>query len=393
MPSPRIACCSSVAAAADFFAPLGPTRILPSTAINRGSLSETDILVVRSTTRITRELLDGTPVRFVGTATAGTDHMDTAWLDRAGIRWCSAPGCNARSVAEYVMAALLVLQRRHGLPLEGRTLGIIGAGHVGNQVAQLAPALGLSLLLCDPPLAEAAATRGEPHPYVPLSFLLHEANIITLHVPLIDDGCFRTRRMVDDAFLKAMKPGAVLLNAARGPVVDPDALRRAYEAHTAPAHLVLDTWDPEPAFPLDILNMTDLATPHIAGYSLDGRMAGTRRVFTELLHFLGLADPIPLIQLAEGCTTVTPTCDEMDDLAALADIVPRLHGIEETDRLMRNMSAQHSPDEKVQAAHFRELRRCYPERREFHTTTLIPPPNRVGLSHRLERLGFRIIVG
>lgn len=390
--SPRILCCSSVSFGKEAFSSLGETRVLDATAITRDELTETDILIVRSTTRVNRSLLEGTPVRFVGTATAGVDHLDIPYLESNHIQWTSAPGSNANSVAEYIMAVLLFLHRRNGLSLEKRTIGIIGVGNVGRRVSSLAPALGLKVLLCDPPLAEQLGRNQKTHSFVEQSALVAASDIISLHVPLFADGPYPTHHMVNEPFLRSMKRGATLINAARGPVVDAEALRNAYRDGYAPAHLVLDTWEPEPAFPWDILERADLATPHIAGYSIDGKVAGTFQVLKQLCRFLEKPVPdITHVQLpAPSVPEMVVTRNYHNELDAMSRVVPLIHGIQETDRRLRGLPGPQREDSQARATHFREQRKTYPKRREFAGTTLRVPASSAHLISRLRTLGFSV---
>src|SRR5690606_16265400 len=227
----RVLADANVPFADEAFGRYGPVRRLPGRAITRTDAAEADVLVVRSVTPVGAALLAGTPVRFVGTATAGTDHVDEGWRREAGVAFASAPGSNAESVVEYVLAALLALAAERGEGLRGRTLGVVGAGQVGGRLIPRAEALGLRVLASDPPLAEAAGARGAAAAFVPLSQILAEADVVTLHTPLTRPlAPHPTFHLVGAAELAAMRPGAWLVNAARGAVVDGAALRGALEA-------------------------------------------------------------------------------------------------------------------------------------------------------------------
>jgi erythronate-4-phosphate dehydrogenase len=282
----KTVCCANMPFAEDAFSTLGEVVLLDGRAIAAADVRDADLLAIRSTTKVNASLLEGSPVRFVGTATIGIDHLDTAYLDSHGIRWCYSPGCNANSVAEYLVSALLCLARRHGFALEGRTLGVIGVGNVGRRVVEKAHALGLRVLQNDPP-----RQRNEPDQaasFVDLATLLAESDIVTVHVPLTREGRDATWHMVDTAFLGRMRDGAIFVNAARGPVMDTAALLAAMESGRV-GHAVIDTWEGEPGFHPALLARADIGTPHIAGYSFEGKVGGTVMVYEEACRFLDVA--------------------------------------------------------------------------------------------------------
>lgn len=362
----KIICATNMPFAEAAFGTLGETRVLEGRSIRPADVREAGLLALRSTTKVDGKLLAGSQVRFVGTATIGTDHLDIPYLEQNGIQWCFAPGCNANSVGEYIVAALLTLGRRHGLRLEGRTLGVIGVGNVGRRVAAKAAALGLRVLLNDPPRARAEAGQPGAPDFVPLDRLLAESDIVTMHVPLTRTGPDATMHLADARFFASLKPGALLLNAARGPCVDSEALLRALDAGTL-AHVVLDTWEGEPVYRTDVMARAELATPHIAGHSFEGKAMGTVMVYQQACRFLGVSErwqldgrwPAPLVP------EIAVDAAGRDDEAVLHDVVCRVYAIEEDDRRFR-ATAGGSPDERRVA--FDRLRRDYPERREFRFT-------------------------
>jgi erythronate-4-phosphate dehydrogenase len=382
----KIICSTNMPFALEAFQTLGETRICEGRHLTVDAVRETDLLAIRSTTRVTRELLEGSRVRFVGTATIGIDHMDIPWLEQAGIRWCSAAGCNANSVSEYVTAALLTLAVRKGLTLKGRTIGVVGVGNVGRRVVEKARALGLRVLQNDPPRArrEGAAE------FVELDRLLAESDIVTLHVPLEKGGSDPTWQMANRAFFDRMKKGAIFINAARGGLVNSGELMAAQDRGII-SSLVLDTWEGEPAYRLDVLARADLATPHIAGHSFEGKVMGTVMVYREACRFLGVkADwsheplmppaPVPQVELAAAGRT---------EEAILHELVRQVYDIEADDRRLR---AGAMADDRQRAAHFDELRKNYPERREFPCTRvrLIDAPE--GLERIIQGLGFACLI-
>ena len=317
--------------------------------------------------------------------------MDIPWLERRGIRWCYAPGCNANSVSEYLVAALLCLAHRHGFRLEGKTLGVVGVGNVGTRVVEKALALGLRVLPNDPPRGRAQGrpqtADGRPQTsFVSLERVCEEADIITFHVPLTAEGPDRTVHMADAEFFRGVKPGVVLVNAARGKVVDTDALLAAMDAGRV-AHAVIDTWEGEPAYRADLLDRVALGTPHIAGHSFEGKVAGTLMVYREACRFLGVEPtwtpdallPPPLVP------ELTVDAAGRSDESVLRELVRPVYDIEADDRRLRESCV---PDAPARAAVFDRLRKTYPMRREFRFTRVTVRNGTPGLERKVRGLGF-----
>lgn len=245
--------------------------------ICRNALRDADAMIIRTRTRCDASLLEGTGVKFVASATIGMDHIDIPWCNANGITVCNAQGCNAAAVMQYVFTSLYAVCAAKSISLAGKTLGIIGVGHVGSRVEQAARRLGFKVLLCDPP---RAAWEGNGL-FVSLEKLLGRSDIVTLHTPL--DGT--TRAMADKSFFNAMRPGAVFINSSRGETVDEDALAGARDTLGA---LVIDTWCGEPLINSTLMDMADIATPHIAGYSLSGKINGTVMSVRALGRYFGI---------------------------------------------------------------------------------------------------------
>jgi erythronate-4-phosphate dehydrogenase len=376
--SRNIVCSSNMPFAREAFGMLGSVSVIEGRPVTRADLANAEILAIRSATKVDRTLLDGTPVRFVGTATIGTDHMDTDYLDAAGIRWCYSPGCNANSVAEYVTAALLCLATRHGFSLEQKTIGVVGVGNVGRLVVEKAEALGMTVLKNDPPRARAQGETGKEE-FLPLDELVSRSNIVTLHVPLTKDGEDATLHMAEKKFFATMKPGSVFLNTARGVVVETGALLAAVHDGTV-RHAVIDTWENEPEIRRDLLDAVDLGTPHIAGHSFEGKVMGTAMVYREACRFLG-QDPewdsdraMPAPEVRELTVKGKVGTDE----EVLWQAVRRVYAINDDDRRLRNAS----PTE------FERLREDYPVRREFRFTRLRFEDTAEPLKKKFIGLGF-----
>jgi erythronate-4-phosphate dehydrogenase len=382
----RILCDIDVPCAAESLARYGDVRLLPGRAIDRDACREADVLIVRSVTRVDAALLDATPVRFVGTATAGTDHIDRAYLDARAIVFASAPGSNAESVVEWVLAALLVLATECGDALSGKTLGVVGCGHVGGRLLPRAEALGLRVLACDPPLADAAAARGESTAFMPYAQVLALADIVTFHVPLAIDGAHPTVHLLDRTALQTLRPGAWVLNASRGAVVDEPALLDALETgHIAAA--ALDVWNDEPTPDPALAQRARIATPHIAGYGHDAKLEGARRMEAALRDWLaesGHALPPPFdwgATASAPCvldTPLPPTNDTPTTRAAWLDqLVRGAYDLRADDArfrvaLLDDSTASHA----ARADAFVALRRTYPRRRgwpHFIVPGTLPP--------------------
>ncbi len=366
-----ILCSSSVTYGKDAFSSLGQVRVKEGRAITSEDLADVDLVAIRSTTPVRAEAIAGSPVRFVGTATIGIDHMDTDYFDANDIRWCHAPGCNAVSVAEYMTSVWLCLAAEHGVALEGQTLGVVGVGQVGSRVARKGQALGMRVLLNDPPKEadgiSAAAASGLPGAeYSTLDAMLAEADIVTIHVPLTDEGPYATRQMVDDDFCDTLKTGAVFINAARGSVTSSDALIRAVDSGRI-AHAVIDTWEGEPCCRLDLMQRVRLASPHIAGYGFDGKVRGTEMVYAEACACLGVTPswtPEALLPAPVVPEIVVSSPAATRD-AFLWQVVRQTYDVREDDARMRELSV---PDETERAQGFDTQRKTYPVRREFRFT-------------------------
>ncbi|MCX5634878.1 MAG: 4-phosphoerythronate dehydrogenase, partial [Planctomycetota bacterium] len=277
------------------FSSLGEVKVVGGREITPTLIADTDILLVRSITPTGQDLLAGSRVRFVGTATIGFDHIDVDYLRKRNIGFASAPGSNANSVAEYVVAALLQVGQKYGITLEGKSIGILGVGNVGSRVAQKAAALGMKVYLNDPPLARKKFNRRERgdrreeninKEYLPIEKLF-DCDFITLHTPLTFDGGDKTFHLADEKFFKSLKNGFVFLNTSRGGVADTSALKKVIREGKLQA-AVLDVWENEPDIDPELLQMVDIATPHIAGYSFDGKVGGMFMIYKAACKHFGL---------------------------------------------------------------------------------------------------------
>ncbi len=362
------------------FSPLGEVRTIPGRLIAPEHIREVDVLLVRTVTRVDDALLDGSPVRFVGTATSGFDHIDAECLKRRGVGFAGAAGANARSVAEYVIAAIAELGQRFGLQASRLSLGIVGHGHVGKRVHAMASALGMRCVVNDPPLAR---TTGESL-YRPLNEVL-DCDIVTLHVPLEHGGADPTHHLANEAFLAQMKKGAILINTSRGGVIDEAALKPKLRDGSLKA-CVLDVWENEPLPDPELIELAAIATPHIAGYSLDSRAQGTRVVLERACAHLGLEanwDPGPLLPAPSTPRIQVDPSNE----GALLRAIREIYDIMPEDRKMRALTHL---DETARGTAFDHLRRDYPPRREFSSTAAQVLGANEAAEGALRALGFQV---
>lgn len=254
---------------------------LPGHAFTKEEVKDADALIVRTRTLCNAELLEGSSVKFIATATIGFDHIDVDYCREAGIVWTNCPGCNAGSVEQYVHASLLLLKHHKGLDLKKAVLGIVGVGHVGKRVQRMAEALGMRVLLNDPPREDS----GEPG-FVSLQTIAEESDVITFHTPLNREGKYKTFHLADAGFFSGLKRTPSIINSSRGEVVDASALLDALEEGKV-KDAVIDTWEGEPDISLELLRKVFIGTPHIAGYSADGKANATRMSLEALCRYFG----------------------------------------------------------------------------------------------------------
>lgn len=344
------------------FGQLGHVVKMPGRELSALDVREADALVVRSITRVNRELLSGSRVKFVGTATIGTDHVDTEYLLEQGICFASAPGCNARSVVEYVMAALLELEVTRDFKLPGKSIGIIGVGNVGRRLQAVCESFGLKVLPCDPP----RQARGDTG--LVSAELAWQADIVSLHTPYIRQGAESTHHLANETRMRNLKPGAVIINTSRGGVLDNMALSRVLE-HRFDLGAVLDVWESEPFVNIELANQVDIATPHIAGYSYDGKVRGTWMIYQAMCEFLQVTPTVREENLIdpELAIVLDLLSEQSDQPVSVRDVITRIYDIREDDVGLR--SILRLPREQ-RASGFDALRKQYRVRREFSSVLL-----------------------
>ncbi len=370
------------------FSSFGEVEVVPGREIRPGVVADADILLVRSITRVDSDLLAASKVRFVGTATIGVEHIDVEYLSRRNIGFASAPGSNANSVAEYVIAGLLNVGQKYNLDLQDKSIGVIGVGNIGSRVAKKCAAVGMKVYLNDPPLQRQSGDVK----YLPIEELF-DCDFITLHTPLTFEGIDKTFHLAGERFFKSVKNGCIFLNTARGGVVDTGALKSAIKSGKLKA-VVLDVWEGEPEIDTELLGMVDIGTPHIAGYSLDGKVAGMIMIYNAACEHFGLEvkygveDFLPEPEVAE----IKIDC-EGDEQEIIHQMVQKVYAINRDDFNTREILMV--PAEE-RGRFFDDLRKNYPVRREFGNTRIIiadsgqRTADSKRISEKLAGIGFKI---
>lgn len=369
--------------AVELFSTIGDVTALDTPDITPEAVRNADLLIVRSESKVTKQLLDGSRVRFVGTVTIGTDHIDTEYLRQQNIVCKSAAGSNANSVAEYVLAALLVCAEKKKFALKEKVLGVVGVGNIGSKVVQIAEALGMTVLQYDPPLARA--THGKH--FVLFDELL-TADIVTLHVPLTKAGMDPTYHMVNEETIRKMKQGSVLINTSRGGVVDSMSLKKALDdGHLSCA--ILDVWENEPEIDTGLLSRVLLGTQHIAGHSVDGKLNAVQMMYEEACKFLSVTPSVTVKDFLpkSEVQTIHVTEETKTNDTLLRDVIRQAYDIEYDDTVLRKIV-----DYPVhgRSKYFSTLRAAYRERKEFHHFRVILPEGNADVKNFLRQLNFQV---
>ncbi|MBN2271088.1 MAG: 4-phosphoerythronate dehydrogenase, partial [Sedimentisphaerales bacterium] len=346
-------------------------------------VADADVLLVRSITPVNAGLLAGSRVKFVGTATIGFDHVDIDYLRRDNIGFASAPGSNANSAAEYVMAALLEIAQKYSIDLEGKSIGVVGVGNVGSRVAMKCRAFGMEVLLNDPPLQRQSGDDK----YLPLEEL-YDCDFLTLHTPLTFEGQDKTYHLADEEFFKSLGKRCVFINASRGAVVDSAALIAAMNMGRLQG-VVLDVWENEPNIDTELLKLVDIGTPHIAGYSLDGKIAGMIMIYIAVCEHYGIEprhsinDFLPEPEVRQVSLDPNPS-NHVETLVAAVEAV---YDIRIDDVRLRGIQGTRSGHA---GEFFDNLRKEYPVRREFHNTRVVLERPCEAVARKLAGIGFTV---
>ena len=348
----------------------GEVSYLPGNLFTKEAIKENDVLIVRTVTRFDENNLSGSNVKLICSATIGYDHIDTQYCKANNIAWRTAPGCNASSVEQYITASLVTMAVKHNFELKNKTIGIVGVGNVGNKVAQACQILGMNVLLNDPPRQEAEKSNA----FVDLTTIKKEADIITFHPPLTTEGKHATFHLANDQFFNSLTKAPIIMNSSRGAVVNNQALKTALKRGKVTG-AVIDTWENEPNIDLELLHMVDIGTPHIAGYSADGKWNATKMSLENINIFFDLKkDPLKLHPLPniEDSTIKLSANDKQVTEAILYSYDP----------LIDSNSLKENPEK------FYYFRSHYPLRREYNAYTI---DNANKTTYALtKKLGFNI---
>jgi erythronate-4-phosphate dehydrogenase len=350
---------------------------IPGDQITPERVRDADALLIRTRTKCDARLLEGSSVKFIGTATIGFDHIDTGYCKQRGIAWSSAPGCNAGSVNQYIASALISLSRQKGFRLKDRVLGIVGVGNVGSKILKTAEMFNMRIYLCDPPRVRKEGICG----FLSLDSIIRECDIITFHVPLNLGGQDKTFHMAGDDFFSGLNPGTILINSSRGEIMDTGSLIKSISSGRL-GGLVLDVWENEPDINRDLLAMTTIATPHIAGYSADGKAKGTAMVIQALSKFFGLGidDWQPeYIPMPEN-KVITLDCQDMDVETAMGEAILTTYNVLRDDQRL-----------KQSADTFEKQRGAYPLRREFQSFSVKVLNDHSDIRYKIMKMGFKVI--
>ena len=374
----KIVCDNKIPFLRGAFEPFAEVVYLPGAQTTPEVVKDADALVTRTRTICNEALLRGSSVKAIATATIGYDHIDTAWCEANGIAWSNAPGCNSWSVKQYISSVLAVLAQRHGLRLDALTLGVVGVGNVGSKVADVGRAFGMRVLLNDPPRERVEG----PGAFTDLDTIIAESDIVTVHVPLTRSGADATWHLFDAGRLARMRPSQILINSSRGPVVDNAALGDVLRRGALKA-AVLDVWEGEPDLDPELVGLLDIATPHIAGYSADGKANGTTMSVRYLAGRLGL----PLVDWAASGIPAPEQPLEFTVDASGKSVQEVL-----TEAVLYTYDVRRDSDAlRAELGAFERLRGDYMIRREPSAFTLTLLNGDAGLAGRLEKLGFKVI--
>lgn len=374
---------ANIPAAEHCFGHFGTLTRVPGREINAAHLQDADVLIVRSITQVNDQLLGDSPVRFIGTCTIGTDHIDQAALAQRDIAFASAPGCNAEAVVDYVLSSLLTLAERDGWLLCERTVGIVGVGNVGRRLQARLTAMGVATLACDPPRADEEGQAG----FHPLDALIERCDVLCLHTPLTREGSYATYQLLNAQRINELAPGSVLLNAGRGDCVDGLALRSRLSGK-GDITAVLDVWEAEPAIDAGLRDLASLATPHIAGHSLDGKLRGTWMIQQALARHCGQSSEFTF---ADICPPPALASLHLQHALPPEDVLRlclrAVYDVRRDHDALQRQTLHHGMHKG-----FDDCRANYPLRREFATLNVQLSGEAVALEGILRGAGFSLLL-
>lgn len=370
---------SGILFAEEAFSELGTVVTVPGRQIKKDTIKDATVLLVRSITRVNAALLEGTSVKFVGSATIGTDHVDTRYLEDNSIGFANAPGSNAESVTEYIISALLQLSHEKNFDLKKKTLGIIGVGNIGTKVYRIARMLGMDCILNDPPKRRLTGSDI----YRPLHEVFGNADIITIHVPLQRDGQDVTLNMVNGEFIENLKDGVILINTSRGNIVNEEQLCRKFSKFKG---IIIDVWENEPSINLELLKLADITTAHIAGYSYDGKINGTDILYSAVCAFFFKDRKWTKNALINKIENILITLKNSPDIIYSA--VQEAYPIMEDSKKLKEIF---NYDSHKRSAFFDNLRTNYYKRLEFSHYTVKADGLKDNDKEVLKGLGFQVV--
>ncbi|MCB9219455.1 MAG: 4-phosphoerythronate dehydrogenase PdxB [Ignavibacteriales bacterium] len=359
--------------------PYGNIEYYPGKEITKDKIIDADALIIRTRTKCNADLLDDTNVKLITTATIGFDHINTKYCKDNNIKWLNAPGCNSSSVHQYITRVLLLIAEKEKIDLTQKVLGIVGVGNVGSKIQKAANALGMKILLNDPP-----RERNESNSkFVSLEKIKEEADIITFHVPLNNDGIDKTYHLADEKFFNELNKMPIIINSSRGEVVETSAIKNAIKNKKV-SNVILDVWENEPEIDLELLEMTDISTPHIAGYSAEGKANGTSVCVNAVNKFFNLGiqeNWYPTeIPLSKNGNEIEIDCSNKNDQQILSEAVSQTY-----DLLYDSILLKKSPET------FEKQRGDYPIRREFSNYKVKLKSNNSSVEKKIKKLGFKIL--
>lgn len=352
----------------------GEVTYLDGATFTHDNIKDADTLIVRTVTRFDEKNLKGTNIKLICTATIGYDHIDTEYCDSHGIAWRNAPGCNSGSVMQYIVSSLIVMSRKKGFDLKDKTIGIVGVGNVGKKVAKACEILGMKVLLNDPPRQRVE----EDDAFVDLQTIMNEADIITFHTPLIKEGVDKTFHLADEEFFHSLKRQPIIINSARGGIVDTVAIKKAMMGNLI-SGAIIDCWENEPQIDLEYMDMADIATPHIAGYSADGKANATRMSLESVANFYGMdKTPVLAVKAPDPYSPVIDLNEFVNSDNRVYDAILKTYNpLEDYARLKANSDT------------FKQLRNNYPLRREYFAYQVENTTSKEKII--LENLGFFLV--
>ncbi len=356
--------------------PFAEVVYLPGSKTTAAVVKDADAIITRTRTKCNKDLLEDSKVQFIATATIGYDHIDTDYCSKAGIKWINARGCNAESVNQYIASALFSWSMKKRIDLKNKTIGIVGVGEVGSRVEKLCETIGLRVLLNDPPRERQEGFDK----FVSLEKIKNEADIITFHVPLINKGEDATIHMVDNKFINELKKNPLIINSCRGEVTETNSIKKALYNGSI-SGFIADCWENEPNIDLELLKLTDYGTPHIAGYSKDGKANGTALSVRAISRFFNLGidnwNPVNIELPQKNVIEIDGT--QRRESSILAEAILSTYDIENDDEALR-----------VNPQLFEHLRGEYPVRREFSSYTIKTVNVEEKVVEKLRNLGFKL---